>query len=799
LETILAAWNQRVYQAGIVVVLLSIFSLGILLAYQSRRTKTQNQVKAVEEALRVNQEELENFFNLSLDLLCITDQDGRFLKVNRAWESILGYGWQTLSSTRYLDFVHPDDLPETLAELEKLGQGEAVLKFINRYRTQAGDHRYIEWFLVPGGAGRVYAAARDITQARLNEDLLREKEARLRHILDKIRVGCLIVDQGGKEHYRNHQFDELFGATDDDFTRREGISGWWRQTALPSWPTQQDIPTAELVLPTKDGMARSLETGGIFLGDKLLLTFFDQTDRRAYEQKLEHAKLAAEEASQAKSNFLANMSHEIRTPMNAILGFTRLALEKNLPEEASGHIRKAYHSAKTLLGILNDVLDFSKIEAGKLDLEIEPVILQDFLRQTAELFEAELRQTGNSLEIKVAADIPPAILTDTLRLGQILRNLISNAVKFTSAGRITLQVQRPSMDGDIAGLEFTVEDTGLGMSPEQVERLFLPFVQGDSSITRRFGGTGLGLAICQKLVGLLGGRIEVSSTLGQGSRFCFLIRVQTIEAPQVRLIRDNAKAEKGDLKGMRILLAEDNALNQQVAQELLHSMGAEVHLAGDGTQAVKMAGQMVFDAILMDLHMPIMDGYEASRLILSQKLCGDAPIFALTAAVLPEDRSRCLAIGMRGFLAKPIEPEELIRALKGVRTNGSDQASRAAPPEKPSLPGPPLFNPESALARLGGNRELLLELLEAFRPQMEADLEKLQPLRDSGRTKNASDIIHGIKGYAGNLGCEGLHAASVELESRLKSGAADPPWEAFMRTADLTLTHIQEWKSGEEI
>lgn len=386
-------------------------------------------------------------------------------------------------------------------------------------------------------------------------------------------------------------------------------------------------------------------------------------------QMLEQAKTKAEAAAVAKSEFLANMSHEIRTPMNAIIGFAQLAQNSEVFAEQQLYLSKITSSSRILLSILNDILDFSKVEAGKLELEQVRFRLNDTLQQTKDLFIEQARQKRLELQFSVDPNVPTWLIGDPLRLSQVLINLLSNAIKFTNSGSVTLTVDLSSASATSSGhpelwLQFSVIDTGIGLSQGQCDNLFQAFSQADSSTSRKYGGTGLGLSIAQRLVMLMGGQISVNSTEGVGSTFSFKYRCFQAEPPVNSTKMDATKPLEEQPAAVKtrgkILVVEDNSYNQTLARIILQHAGFNVDIAADGEQAVAMTADDIYQLILMDVHMPKLDGYAATRAIRSKTEYQQIPIIALTAHVTADFHQECLASGMNDFITKPFETKLLI-------------------------------------------------------------------------------------------------------------------------------------------
>ena len=392
----------------------------------------------------------------------------------------------------------------------------------------------------------------------------------------------------------------------------------------------------------------------------------DELEQRIRERtaQLLEAKQEAETANVAKGIFVANMSHEIRTPLNAILGLCYLLQTTTLTAQQRDYVEKADAAAQFLLGMLNDILDFSKIEAGKLDLEKIDFQLEDLLKNVGKILSVRAHEKGLELEIDLQAVV--ALRGDPLRLQQILLNFGSNALKFTEQGKVTIAAHIISKTKETVQLRFSVRDTGLGIDADHVENIFDVFHQADASTTRRHGGSGLGLAICKRLVEMMGGDIGVQSQSGQGSEFYFTVELPTGSSRVVSMHNAKATAALQALTGVRLLLVEDNLLNQEVAKGILEHHGASVEVASDGEQALVLLsgkGAAYYDLVLMDLQMPGLDGFETTEAIRQMPSMAALPILAMTADTLVEHRQQCQAAGMNDFIAKPINVEQMLTTL----------------------------------------------------------------------------------------------------------------------------------------
>ncbi|WP_349745147.1 PAS domain S-box protein [Roseateles cavernae] len=517
---------------------------------------------------------------------------------------------------------------------------------------------------------------------------------------------------------------------------------------------------------------------------------YDVTRQKEQEASLRDAMAQAEQASAAKSQFLANMSHEIRTPMNAILGMLKLLQKTGLDERQRDYADKTEGAARSLLGLLNDILDFSKIEAGKMGLDLQPFNLTRLMRDTRVILEAYLDGKPLSLVCELDPKLPDWLTGDALRLQQVLVNLGGNAIKFTAAGSVHLSLRALGLEAGLQRLELRVSDTGIGIAPEHQDKIFTGFTQAEATTTRRFGGTGLGLAISQHLVQLMGGQLRLQSQPGQGSEFFFELSLP-VPAPTELPAPEPTPAVEGQvsgaqrLSGLRLLVVEDNVNNQQVARELLQDEGAEVLLAGDGRQALDVlaAGKHI-DAVLMDVQMPVMDGYTATRHIRAQEAHAGLPIIAMTANASDADRVECHAAGMDEHVGKPFEIEALVRLL--CRYTGRSAIAAAAPVVVTGVPetlgrqaAAAGLDLTGALQRLMGKTELYARMLTSFAASAAALPDQLDLQLQRGERAAAAATLHGFRGLAATLGADRLAALARHGETELQQGRLPgPAWRA---------------------
>ena len=632
------------------------------------------------------------------DAILAIDLNGTVIAWNRAMEELTGILATDILGKGNYEYALPiyGIRRPTLADLALKPDAVTEGKYLNVRRDgkSISGEIYISYFRKGGSyiwgkaaplynsSGNVIGAIesiRDITERKLVEEDLRRSQEKYHSIFENSILGLYQSIPGGRYLSVNPAFARLFGyscpeemmACVSDIGHQLYVNPEDRQRAIKQLIEQGFLEGFELEVQRRDGtkfwVSMNTKIGQDENGLHYDGTVEDITKRKRAEEMLLASKEAAEAATKSKSEFLANMSHEIRTPMNAVIGMTDLLLDEDLTTNQKEYVETIRSSGEALLDIINDILDISKIEEGMMELEHQPFSLQRCIKESIDLGAENRAKKGLELEYRIEDNIPAVVLGDFARLRQILVNLISNAVKFTEKGNISITVSGREIKGDRYEIHFSVKDTGIGIPEDKADRLFQLFSQVDASTARRYGGTGLGLAISKKLVQMMNGKIWVESRIGAGSTFHFTIEVPpTINSPidaGKSIFCPKAYFYRDPDQSMRILLAEDNMVNQRVALCMLTKLGLQGDVACNGHEVLKALERHSYDVVLMDVQMPGMDGLETTKAI--RQRWSDGPrIIAMTASALKGDREMCLEAGMDDYISKPVRIEELAKALR---------------------------------------------------------------------------------------------------------------------------------------
>ena len=636
--------------------------------------------KKAEEALRVSEKQFRSMFeSASIGMAQCDPQTGQWLRVNQKMCQITGYSSEEMLKMHVRDITHPDDREKDTGEFQRVVCGESPsYRMEKRYVRKDGKEVWVNVNMTvirnaDDTPVRTMATIEDISGRKRAE----EQRKTLLTAVEQSANTIVITDRSGTIEYVNPAFEkntgyavaEAIGQNPRILKSGEQDAGFYRDlwATIVSGKTWQ----GEMLNKRKDGTpyweSVTISPVSDDMGEILHFIAIKEniTERKAMQAALSEALYHAEEGSRAKSEFLAIMSHELRTPLNGVLGFSELLTDTPLDEEQKSCVETISNSGNHLLAIVNDILDFSSIEKGAMAIHVEPFACSGLMKSSEQAVQKSAMDKGLAFRTVIDPDVPEQIHGNEQRIRQILINLLGNGVKFTSKGSVTLRVATVKMEGR-QFLDFSVEDSGIGMSPETIGILFNPFTQADMKRNRTFGGTGLGLAISQRLAEAMGGKITVISTLGKGSTFTFRLPLKTSSLSSGSATPTHAFPDSAHPSGALVLVVEDDQNSTTLMGKMLESLGHRAEFAADGAEAVRMFEPGKFSAIFMDMAMPVMDGLEATKIIRERESGTRIPIIALTANVMPGDRERCLAAGMDAFLSKPFKREELAAMLARV-------------------------------------------------------------------------------------------------------------------------------------
>ena len=770
-----------------------------------------------EEMLRIQKDELLSA-QKRLERASSSVQEGHWeidLVNRRHWASasyytLLGYSpverrFETIQSVQEL--MHPDDHERAMKAARAHLYGNQPHDVELRIRCKDGAYR---WFRLRGRAERdadgvalrISGSIHEIDRQKAAEDALREVKARFERAIDGTQDGLWEVDMTRGKMWLSPRLHALLGYQVGELHDRHDVM---RELVHPDDIVVGDASVAsqaehgksiefEVRMRCKSGDYRWFRLRGSPSSDgdgpftRVSGSMQDVTDARLAKDALVRASEEAKSANLAKSAFLANMSHEIRTPMNGILGMTTLLLDTPLATDQREYAETIHSSSQSLLTVINDILDFSKIEAGKLDIESIETDVRGVVEDVISTLDYQAQAKALKLAVDVKPDVPRVSIGDPQRIRQCLLNLMGNAIKFTPSGRVDVSVSAAGVRDGRTLVRFEVRDTGIGIAPESVKSLFQPFVQADSSTTRHFGGTGLGLSIVRGLVEMMGGQVGAHSQPDKGSTFWFLLPMMDVSATTPRAdkpvcdVHWAARRFRG-----KVLLVEDNAVNQKVAQRFLERLGCEVELAENGEQCLRAWERRKFDVVLMDIQMPVMDGYTATRLI-REKECVDrhTPIVALTANAMTGQLERCLSAGMDGLLTKPIAIERLREVLDrfGLAVPEDDVLAEAEVAALVTAPAQPPAVDISQLGELAGeDQEFVQSVVVSFEKSMAQLLATMHAAASRGEAQQMARAAHQVKGAAANLHATTLSALAADIEAAAKTMSQAQMQERLNRLA----------------
>lgn len=758
-----------------------------------------------------------------------TDLEGNINYASKAFCKTSGYSSSELLGKNHKTIKHPDNSPDLYSDLWKTIRSGKVWHGVVKNRKKSGGYYWAQTMIEPDydeqGVKVGYTAIRTDVTAKVKlqelttnlEEIVKSRTEELlalnieqKTIFDTANIGIIMYKERVISHI-NNQACRMLGYKEEDLIGRTSRIFCEDDESYQKIATQYEIlkmgeiASWEQKLIRKDGTLfvakinlKAKDSNDLLKG--VVATIDDVTlEHRALED-IKEAKKIAEDATKAKSEFLANMSHEIRTPMNAIIGMSYLALETDLDDKQRAYVKKIENASKNLLVIINDILDFSKIEAKSMRLEDEEFYLESTLENLMDIFTSLLEQKKLKLFFNIDRDTPSIVIGDSLRLSQILINLVANAIKFTKKGEIIISVKVLDRFGDRIRLMFEVKDSGIGLSAEQIQKLFVPFAQADGSTTRTYGGTGLGLSICKNLVKMMNGKIGVESRLKEGSTFYFDVNLgfaknnraiigdnfaNKLLSPSTLFTTALSGFEKKAVKhsnyseiaksvgGGVVLLVEDNVENQELAKELLERVAIEVDIASNGKEALEMVQKREYDALLMDCQMPIMGGFEATKILREDEKFKNIPIVAMTANSLQSDKEECFLVGMNDVITKPINVTSFYSTLiEWIKPKNPSYILRSNQQKNSKIDLHSIeiegMSVDRALKRFQGDDEILFNMLKRFSNSQKDIVDIISHAFEIDDIEKVARDIHTLKGLCGNLETQHLYKELQTLEYELR-------------------------------
>lgn len=729
--------------------------------------KEKSRIESEKRMMADSNNLLHTFFENSPSIITMKDVNGCYVYVNKNGLSALGKPASEVLGKNLSEILPPHIAEKIHADDQEIIRTKkpVIREYSNNFN---GETTFYISYMFPliNNTQEVYGVgviSNNITASKKLETELTMSNNRFTSLFYNSPICVIIADmQTSRFIMVNNNFLQTFGYEKSELIGKSVdeinliVSEEDRVKLRESLTTQGRIRDVEFKMYKKSGeIFYSLSSVDVINVDgrmQIVSAFQDITERKKMEDRLHEAKQLAEDATASKSNFLANMSHEIRTPLNAMLGFSDLLSKTSLSYEQKEYLEAIETSGKNLMGIINDILDFSKIEAGMLSLETVPFSIQQTVHSVYAMFFSKAQKKGLRLFSSVDPNVPSLVAGDPTKFNQILINLIGNAIKFTSEGTVMIECTVKKLQADKLILQVSIKDTGIGIPHEKLGKIFDRFTQAEDSTTRNFGGTGLGLSIAKKLVEMQGGELMVTSEPGKGSEFLFTIHYTVAYSNEYVHNENQVTHPALNFQGTKTLIVEDNPLNQKLASTLLRNEGFEVEVAENGEMAVQFLKERQYDVILMDIQMPIMDGYEATSEIRT-KLNIKTPIIAMTANAIAGEKERCIELGMDDYITKPFKAEFLLDMIARIISKDTDKDKRK---EK-------VTSLTYLMEFSGGNKEFIKEMIETFIEQNHKDISTWRNALNDKDFVNISSIAHKLQTSLGFVGFSSKNMERLKL------------------------------------
>lgn len=783
---------------------------------QELENKVLDRTKQLEESKKAYKGLVEKAGDIIFNL----DSEGRFIYVNPVTERVLGLPIDEILGKHFSEFVHTDHQKFVVDFYLNTIEGKQKTSYLEFPVVSKGGKSI--WlgqkadltFNNDGTLEKVTAVARDITEKREAQERIRKSEEKYRGLIENMELGLMEIDSNGKVARAYDWFCDMTGYSESELLGKDPLEVLVREEDIPVMQEanrkSRQAGIYEIEIRKKDGNwiwvlisgAPILNESGDVVGSMGI--HYDITERKNLERDLRQARDEAERARLAEKEFLAQMSHEIRTPLNAVIGMANLLITTELNEDQSGYVQDIKYAADVLHGLISDVLDLSKIEAGQLELSESLVNVHQSVAMLSRTLEYRAKEKGNKLTFKVDPDVPQLLLADRNIINQVLINLVGNSIKFTKDKSIHIDLKAEISDDNICNLLFSVKDEGIGIAEDKLETVFEKFKQAEGRKTHKeYGGTGLGLPICKHLIELHGGNIWIESELGKGTQFFFNIRTMIPEgsAKGEVLLPEINENEIIDISQLHFLVVEDTFLNQKYIQGLLKRWNAKWVLAENGKIGVEKSKEQTFDLILMDMQMPEMDGYQATRAIRGDdnNPNQNVPIVALTASALIDEKNKALSAGMNDHLSKPFTPDQLETVVQRWASNSaSGKVVLKDIKLFESIEVPESLDQEFLIDFYDGDLDYAHHMATVFRDSLSDEISQAIVFLKEKRSEEWIRWLHSLSPMLSMVGATSLSSEFKRLELDCKKESNQDIWErndfdALLLELNKTGKAVQQW------